>query len=256
MSSALQKIHKAVQRIRIRLHQRFETFETEYPGFLCTVVDKSSFLFMYDEIFKKKIYTFDTTEQKPYVIDCGSNIGLSVIFFKQLFPHAEIVAFEPDPVIYQVLQKNIISAGVAEGVTCVGACLSAEQGSVTFYPDGSDGGSNINHGQATKEITVPAVVLSDYITKSVDFLKIDIEGAEFEVLSSSRESLAKVKNIFVEYHSQTAQAQNLDDILSILKSAGFRYYIEHIGIRSKFPYLARNSDHGMDLQLNIYGYRA
>ena len=239
----------------MRLHDRFTLFETQYPGFRCAVIDKSSFLFMCDEIFKKKIYSFESTEESPYIIDCGSNIGLSVIFFKKLFPLAEVVAFEPDPGIYEVLKRNINSAGVKGGVTCIQACLATDPGVVTFYPDGSDGGSNIDHGESDRAIEVPAVVLSDYITRPVDFLKIDIEGAEYEVLEASQEVLRKVKNIFVEYHSQAEGAQRLGDILSILKNAGFRYYVEHIGIRSDFPYISRNSDHGMDLQLNIYGYR-
>ncbi len=255
MDSFLNKIIKLLRRINVRLHDRFVVFQTRYPGFLCTVADKSSFLFMYDEIFGKEIYKFKTNAKTPFIIDGGSNIGLSVVFFKKLFPEAEVLAFEPDPDIYAILKKNIVSAGVAEGVTCIGACLAAEKGSVTFYSDGSDGGSKINHGQATKKIEVPAVVLSDYITKPVDFLKLDIEGAELEVLESSRENLKKVKNIFVEYHSQSNQPQGLDNILLLLKEAGFRYYIEHVGIRSPFPYISQNSDHGMDLQLNIYGYR-
>lgn len=256
MDSFLKNIIKFLQRIRIRLHDRFVMFETQYPGFLCTVVDKSSFLFMYDEIFDKEIYKFKTESADPFIIDCGSNIGLSVIYFKKLIPHAEVLALEPDPKIFKILEKNIAAAGASDGTTCVQACLAAQGGDVSFYPDGADGGSSVNHGQETKDIKVPAVVLSDYITKPVDFLKIDIEGAELEVLESSRESLKKVKNIFVEYHSQASQPQGLDSILSIFKEAGFRYYVEHIGIRSEFPYLSRNSDHGMDLQLNIYGYRA
>ena len=48
---------------------------------------------------------------KPFIIDCGANIGLSVIYLKNLYPDAEIVAFEPDEQNFQLLQKNIASFG-------------------------------------------------------------------------------------------------------------------------------------------------
>ena len=47
------------------------------------------------EIFIENIYK-QTLREKPYIIDCGANIGMSVIYMKQLYPQAEIIAFEPD----------------------------------------------------------------------------------------------------------------------------------------------------------------
>lgn len=129
-------------------------------------------------------------------------------------------------------------------------------GEVNFYPDGADGGTISYADKNIKAVKVPAVLLGDYIKKPVDFLKIDIEGAEYDVLDSIVNKLDMVKNIFIEYHSFVDQPQQFGEILDILKKSGFRYYIEHIGIRSKKPYLHRNEDHGMDMQINIYGYRA
>src|SRR5690349_14366069 len=49
-----------------------------------------------EEIFIDKVYLFHSAELSPRIIDCGANIGLSVIFFKRTFPSAKIIAFEPD----------------------------------------------------------------------------------------------------------------------------------------------------------------
>src|SRR3954465_8757227 len=70
-------------------------------------VDSASFRFMYDELFKKEIFSFKAQTDKPYIIDGGANIGLSVIYFKKLYPGAEIVAFEPDRKVYNILEYNI-----------------------------------------------------------------------------------------------------------------------------------------------------
>lgn len=244
-----------LKKIHIRLQKRYTEFSTNYPGFLCTVADKSSFLYMYEEIMENEIYRFPCTKEKPFILDCGSNIGLSVIYFKKLFPQAEIIAFEPDPNIYQILRRNLVSAKVTEDVTAIQACLGDSEDDITFYSDGADGGSVTTSEVPTKTITVQQKRLGIYINKTVDFLKMDIEGSEYIVLTSIVSKLHFVDRLFIEYHSFTNQEQNLDEILSILKKAGFRYYIEHVGIRSSHVYEKRESYHGMDLQINIYGYR-
>ncbi|PIZ54184.1 FkbM family methyltransferase [Candidatus Uhrbacteria bacterium CG_4_10_14_0_2_um_filter_41_21] len=244
-----------LKKIRIRLQPRYTTFATTYPGFLCTVADKSSFLYMHEEISEKEIYRFACTTEKPFIIDCGSNIGLSVIYFKKLFPTAEIIAFEPDPNIYNILQKNIAAAKIATDVTVVQACLGDSDKKIKFYSDGADGGSITSSDVSTRTIEVPQQRLDTYVNKPVDFLKMDIEGSEYTVLQNIVPKLHLIDKIFIEYHSFVDQEQNLDNILSILKGAGFRYYIEHVGIRSNHVYIHQESYHGMDLQINIYGYR-
>ena len=244
-----------IKRLRIRSFKRFVPFTTTYPGFICKVVDKSSFLFMYEEIFDKEIYKFKSDTNSPFIIDCGSNIGLSVIYFKKLFPQAKILTFEPDPEIFKVLEENLHSSDTGNDVERIQACLASTTGEVVFYPDQADGGTMLHQNVGTHKISVPSMELGPFMTRPVDFLKIDIEGAEHEVLESIKTKLPLVKNIFVEYHSFVDKTQCLDNILFLLKQAGFRYYIEHIGIRSKNPYSHRTVDHGMDLQINIYGYR-
>ena len=244
-----------LKNIYIRLQKRHQVFTTTYPDFLCTVADKSSFLYMYEEIFEKEIYRFQSLSKNPYIIDCGSNIGLSVIYFKKLFPQAEVVAFEPDPAIYQILKMNIASSGISNDVTAIEACLGENEGEVIFYSDGADGGSVTASEVLTKSIKVKQSRLDGYISKPVDFLKMDIEGSEYSVLKTIVPKLHFIDKLFIEYHSFVDKEQNLDNILLILKNAGFRYYLEHVGIRSKHIYEKPELYHGMDLQINIYGYR-
>ncbi len=97
--------------------------------------------------------------------------------------------------------------------------------------------------------TVP-VALDDLIKDPVDFLKMDIEGAEAEVICSSKK-LHHISNIFIEYHSLKGEEQQLGVILEKLRSNGFRYYIHHQFCSPK-PFTEEKYQVGMDLQLNIF----
>jgi len=86
-------------------------------------------------------------------------------------------------------------------------------------------------------------------------LKIDIEGSEYEVLLDSQEYLKNVKNLFIEYHSFYKKEQKLDEVLNIIKKAGFRYYIGPSGTPLHNPLYKRVVELSMDIQLNIFAYR-
>jgi FkbM family methyltransferase len=213
--------------------------------------DAASFLFMYDEIFRKQIYQFNSVNAKPYIIDCGANIGLSVLYFKKLFPDSEIIAFEPDKNIFKILSDNI-NAFNFNKVCMINKAVWKENTILSFESDGADGGKIADGENLNK---VEAVCILPYLKNEVDLLKIDIEGAEVEVFESIKNDLSNVKRIFVEYHSFNKKSQKLDIILSILTENNFRYYIEHVGVKSNNPFIKRNIYGNMDNQLNIFAYK-
>lgn len=221
-----------------------------------TVPDSASFLFMHDEIFEKGIYKFKTLNKTPYIIDGGANIGLSVMYFKEIYPDAQIVAFEPDPYIYNVLNENIGNLKF-DGVKCVNKGLWDEETDLTFLTEGADAGTMYysNDDNSDHLIKVKTTSLAPYLNKRVDFLKLDIEGAEFTVLKDVESKLDVVQNIFVEYHSFVDKEQDLSELLLVLKNAGFRLHINSPGLTSTQPFMKLNVYNRMDMQLNIYGYR-
>lgn len=121
--------------------------------------------------------------------------------------------------------------------------------------DGLDGASIITKNNFTR---FPSIRLKDLIVKEskIDMLKIDIEGAEYEVLKDCANSLNNVENIFIEYHSYVTSAQKLSEIISILEKNHFRYFIKPVNDREA-PFVNRKNKFNpkMDLQLNIYGYK-
>ena len=214
-------------------------------------VDGASFVSAYKEIFGNGIYAFRAASRSPYIIDCGANVGVSVLYFKKQYPDAEVIAFEPDPGIFKTLEKNV-SVQKLQNVALVNKAVWDADAILSFMSDGADGG----RVSEKAGIPVEAVRLVPFLNRPVDFLKIDIEGAEDVVLKDSEPHLKNVKNMFVEYHSRTDSPQQLADILGILTRAGFRYHLQSATEKQKMPFVSRTSKDGFDNQLNIFAYRS
>ncbi len=219
------------------------------PGF--EFVDSASFLFIHHELFHKHAYEFQTDRPAPRIIDGGANVGLSLVYFKKLYPESTVLAFEADPLIHSVLTANVASLGL-KGVTLRNEALWDQPGSVRFLSDHADAG---RVGDGDTGVEVPSLLLQEVLDQPVDLLKLDIEGAEYRVLKTAQESLAQVDRLFVEYHSHTDKPQELAGLLQVLADSGFRYYITAPCVYSPKPLLRRESYHGFDMVLNVYGVR-
>jgi FkbM family methyltransferase len=194
-------------------------------------VDGPSLRSQYEEIFLQRIYEFFCGSNTPFILDCGGNIGLSTVWFKLRYPESQIVVFEADPALSVVLQRNL-SALRMSGVEVVNAAVWNETGNVGFRPDRADGGH-----VAAKGGQVPCVRLADYITERVDFLKLDIEGAEYPVLLDLCESgkIRYVMRLACEIHGSSSHRLKLPAILAALAEAGFRFTFDRARTASDLP---------------------
>lgn len=211
------------------------------------------FLHSVDEIFVQEVYKFSFLQKNPHIVDCGANYGLSVVYFKQLYPDAKITAFEADPAIYKILYQNVSQTNCID-INLINAAVWKEKTNLNFAPEGSVGGK-IDLGQNTNhDIEIPAIRLKDYLMQPVDFLKIDIEGAEYEVLNDCKDVLINVKNLFIEYHVLRNEEQHLHEILLWVNTAGFKYYIKEAWNNMSYPFMELYNDY-YQMQLNIFCYR-
>ncbi len=233
---------------------RYTAAELEIFGKKIKIPDFASFRSASNEIFNREIYKFRTETEKPYIIDCGANIGLSIIYFKKTYPNAEIIGLEPDKEIFKLLKSNVNSFGYND-VRLLEKAVWDKESEEDFFSEGADGGRLSKKEESKKFIRVGTVRLRKYLEKPVDFLKIDIEGAEVAVIRDCADLLPKVKNLFVEYHSFCNDEQELDILLNILNKAGFRYYIRNGGVLSQNPFFEKRDYAGMDMQLNIFACR-
>jgi len=228
-------------------------FTTKLLGKQIKISDSKWYLPTYDEIWVKQIYKFETDNNSALIIDCGANVGLSVIYWKYLYPESRIIAFEPDPKIFQLLQSNI-SEFDYKNIELQQAAVWISNGELLFLPDGSVGGKLVNQVDNDRLIKVRTIQLLEYLNQPVEVLKIDIEGAEFEVLQDCATSLGNVNKIFLEYHGSASKPQNLQIVLQILQEAGFRYHIKEAN-PVEHPFVQKERSSYYDLQLNIYGFR-
>lgn len=221
-----------------------------------TISNPFWFLHSVDELFIDEVYKFQSKTSAPVIIDCGANWGLSIIYFKHLYPKCRIIGFEPDPRIFKILENNIKNAGFTN-VEILNKAVWKKDEALSFSSDNSLGGtiSNLKINK-NSNVEVEAIRFKNFIKlyKHIDFLKIDIEGAEYDVINDCKDSLNHIDNLFIEYHSSPNTLQHLHDILSIVSNAGFRYYVKEAWNNMQHPFIYSKQLY-YDLQLNIFCYR-
>ena len=89
------------------------------------VPDTYSFIWQFREIFTDRSYAFPCTHPNPVIYDCGSNIGLSILYYNKNYPNCRIESFEPNPTVADILRPTPRAFGGAP-FTCIGRlCGSA-----------------------------------------------------------------------------------------------------------------------------------
>jgi len=208
-------------------------------------------LHAYREIFKGSIYAFPATSDSPYIIDCGAHIGMSIVFFKQHYPNSRILAFEPDPESFGLLQNNVKEF---KNVLLQQKAVWTHNDGVIFDMRGDMSSHIVNKdiGNASHQERIPSARLSDYLSEPVDMLKLDIEGAEIDVLQDCKDRLHNVHHLFVEFHGKTEDPQKLERLLTIIKESEMDYYIKPAHDWSATPFYNMVYGNGWDVQLNIF----
>lgn len=185
--------------------------------------DYAALVELFEEVFIRRHYPFAPRRSKPFVVDCGANIGLATFFVKTLAPEADVLAFEPEPTAFRLLEENVRHNRLAD-VECVSAALAREPGVRTLRtPAAAHGGASLEFdGVGWTATDVEAIRLSDRIgTRRVDFLKLDVEGSEAAILDDLRDTgvLAQVDEIALEHHP--TRPVDLAGVLNTLVEAGF-----------------------------------
>ncbi len=241
------------ERTRLRHSPRLWHTYSQLCGRRIEITDPCGYLLCYREIFLEQTYRFVANRPDPLIVDCGANIGMSAIYFKYLYPQARIIAFEPDPEIMRVLERNVNTFQL-ENIELYERAVWDSETELLFQRDGSIAGRLVDEGAAGSVIPVRTVRLRDFLDQDVDLLKIDIEGAEYQVLQDCQDHLSRVAHVFVEYHGKPRESPNLHEVLRMLQRAGFRYHVKDAHpIAHPFIHEERNPMY--DLQLNVFAFR-
>ncbi len=229
--------------------------QKKFKFFIVNYIRPYELLHTYQEIFEKEIYRFNSNTTTPIIIDCGTNIGLSILYFKNIFPDSKVIGFEPDINNFQVLEKNI-SGNNLNNVSIHKEAVWIKDGFISFESKGSEA-SKINESNDISSSQIPcidfAAVLNNY--DEIDLLKMDIEGAEHSVIRHCSTQLHKIKNMFIEYHGKVSDTNKLTELLTIFSENHFQVYIKNAADNLSMPFIQKETGHWADVQLNIFCYK-
>jgi FkbM family methyltransferase len=183
-------------------------------------------LYIYKEIFVDRCYDLTFDRSAPVILDIGANSGLFALRQKQLYPSARISCYEPFPPNFAQLQ-NTISVNKLDFVTPLQKAVGASPGRAKlFIHKRNMGGHSFYSTEAlnTDHVDVEVIDLRsilDDLQQEVDLLKLDCEGAEFDILMSLALSEArKIRQIIVE---TTSDLYDVDQLNAQMTSLGYHY---------------------------------
>src|ERR1700733_4714272 len=137
-----------------------------------------------DEVFGERVYDLDLVPAPATIIDLGSHVGASVLFFAQMYPGATIVAIEADPGNFRKLHRNV---GHLSNVRLVHAAAGTAPGRVTLFASGGVDSWKSSTRQSTpwqSAVEVDSVALDDVLdwdrAERPVMVKIDIEGGKYD----------------------------------------------------------------------------
>jgi len=155
-------------------------------------------------------------EKSTYIVDVGANIGCHAVSYGNFNPNCKVWAFEPQNKLYDILQRNVARNNLGDRIQTFNCALAHAQAKTTMssFEKVFDHANNvvnkagIGFGEGGEAVDV--VTLDSLNLPGLDFLKIDVEGAEGLVLAGAAETIKKYKPvIFFEHNYQTIDPKHV-----------------------------------------------
>lgn len=178
---------------------------------------------------------YDLVKDGMVVMDIGTNIGMSLLNFTKRNPSGYNYGFEPVPETYNKAAHNV-SVNPFKNVEVNQLALSDEEGMLYFdyteeHKSGKahSGGNFLLKGGKKDSISVRATTLEKFVAEKnitkIDFIKMDVEGFEINVIKGGMEILKRLKPMFyIEVNDSTLkrQGQTPEQLLALLKEIGYK----------------------------------
>jgi FkbM family methyltransferase len=172
------------------------------------------------------------------MVDMGANKGEFTKAFLKKHPAAKIVMIEPDPFLAKQLTAEF-SGRERGGVSIINAAIGVKESEgVPFYLSENPEASSLNkelaaahtpkegHNEITVRMTTLKEICSLYGLKKIDLLKMDIEGAEWELIEGlTKEDYKRIEQITVEFHDfiDPALRESTEKCIRILRKRGYLF---------------------------------
>jgi FkbM family methyltransferase len=184
------------------------------------------------EIFLRNEY--GDIDPGSIVVDLGANIGTFAIYAAMNAPNVQVLAYEPMPEFFQLLQRNVSLNGLDGSIQCINSAVAADgadrelivAASGLYFP------TLVPRESATaiQSVRVPCTdlvsILDSHHLPRIDLLKMDVEGAEYDILYGlSPDAFQRIRALRMEYHNLPGDRQNVADLKRFL--GRHRYTITH-----------------------------
>jgi FkbM family methyltransferase len=185
------------------------------------------------EIWQAKVYDDTLLPIRPedVVVDIGAHIGAFAVRAARLAHRGQVYAYEASSSNYALLMKNRQLNGL-ENLHIKNRAISNQHGMMPFYTVAENGGlgSLVQTTNDSRE-QVQAMPFTDIISENaierIDLLKVDVEGAEYDILLNCPEDmLSRVQRVVMEYHEFRGEERSHRDLVKLLEAHGFRVVVE------------------------------
>ncbi len=180
---------------------------------------------LYGEFSEGEVNLFRQIVQPGYfVVEVGANIGAHTVFLAQhVGVKGTVLAFEPQRIIFQTLCANIALNNIPNAV-CYHQAAGAEHGSILvptldYTHENNFGGLGL--GNFEQGESVPVIPLDAFNLKKCNFIKIDVEGMEENVLRGAVGIIARFKPIL---YVENDREEKSDSLIRFIGSLGYSMY--------------------------------
>ena len=178
------------------------------------------------EVMVDNVYDAFAIKPEDTIVDIGGHIGSFTVKAASLASNGKVYTFEPFPSTYAVLAKNTENL---KNVEIQQTAVSGASGAQELFFSSSNPAENSLLRKTDNSIEVPLVTLTDAFDKNhiknVDLLKVDCEGAEYDILFNAGDSLSIVQKMVMEVHEPKyfgiPDKYTIDGLIQLLEEHGF-----------------------------------
>ncbi|HUP70152.1 MAG TPA: FkbM family methyltransferase [Acidimicrobiales bacterium] len=190
----------------------------------CTYADVATI----KEVWLDRAYALPVGALPEHILDLGGHIGIAAVWFHYRYPDAVIVSVEPDPANAALASENRTRNSL-RGALVVAAVGQSREPLLALQRNVPSHSIRTGHleGLVANDVTAVATVtlgqlVGQFFPEGVDLLKLDVEGAEEEIISSSREIFPAIRMVLAEFHPPAVDPIHL---IAVLVSCGFLHQI-------------------------------
>ncbi len=209
---------------------KFPIFETK-SGLKIKIRKNSTDLMALTHVWLIGEYERENFEIKKddVVIDVGGHIGLFTLYASQFCKNGSIFTFEPVTENFELLSENITSNNL-QNIKYFNSAVSNSNSPVKLYLN-KDAAGHSMFSKSSQSITVNSIslkqIFDDNHVSHCDFLKLDCEGSEYEIIKNlPLEYFQKINKMIIEYHMADTHPELLDELMEILKSQNYKLEIK------------------------------